>query len=381
MRSTGTTDEGEGTVLEKSGAETDEPKQHETPEESARAALRELQEGIASQGNEDAAHEDTGADDAGVGEAPKVVREAEAAQKPEAPEEIDPLDLEPPARLSPKERAIFNKLPKAFRPSVARMFKEHQASEVKRANEYANATRESRHVLEAVRPYYNANPELAESGITEGAFVAALVGAHQKLTNPKTAKQTIAKIAADSGHKIKFVNDDGEEIKEGGSQGSLSDISQHPNFIALQNQFHQLQSLVHGERASAAASPIVSEFEAVRCQKDSAGRFLYPEMHENSFWEQARPLISQLTGQGIPPGEALKRAHYSLTGRIPSTPANRPHPQNQNIQNRAVTAGISVRGRTAPPGNQIPNGIDVSKHETPEQSARIALEELRRGMI
>lgn len=367
------TDEGESPVLdnEATNKEVDnETEKDETPEESARIALRELQAEANTEGNTAAEESDT----SGTTEQPTQAKVDPAQPKKPEIEAVDPLDLEPPARLSAKEKALFNKFPKAFKPAVARMFKEHQSSHSKLQSEYNKAATEARHVVEAVRPYYTRTPELAAAGITESAFISALVGAHQKLTDPKTDKATISKLAADRGYKIKFVQQNGEEETESNPQ-PVANIADHPQFSALQNQIHQLTSMIQGERANAIAAPIEAEWESIRSQKDLSGRYLYPEMHDKAFWDEASPLITALTNKGVSHGDALKRVHYAITGRV-----IRPSATNNNQNSRANSAAISVRGRSAPPVTQHINGIEIGANETPEQSARIALEELRRGM-
>ena len=361
------TDEDESTVLEEAKAHNEGDKD-ETPEESTRLALKELQKGIKAKGDQIEENTDTSGAAEQTTEAPKSEEQTQ--------EVVDPLDFEPPARLTTKEKNIFNKLPKSFKPAVARMFKEHQAALTRSQTEYSRALNETRHILEAVRPYYTQTPELAEAGITESGLVAALIGAHQKLTNRETVKPTITKIAADMGLKVKFVDDDGNDIKDS-STPNFSNINQHPDFIALQNKLTQLTNAYESERANALAEPIVREFEAIRSQKDSSGRYLYPEMHQETFWEQARPLINQLVAQGLSHGEASKRAHFAITGRlVDSRPSS-----NNSAQNRAISAGVSVRGRTTPTVTQQLQTTEIGENETPEQSARIVLEELRRGMI
>lgn len=401
-----TTDETESTTLE-TDTETDtetETDDEETPEESARLALKELTEGTdeSSQGSEAQASEESGGSaqgQAGTNQKPKIVRDANgqpagaadpAAQGHEKPEESDPSDFEPPARLSPNEKAIFNKLPKAFRPAVARMFKEHQRNETKRATDYANATRaaqakeqEAGHIIQAIRPYYTSNPDFAANGITESQVVAALVGAHQKLTDPKRAKQALIDLAADCGYRVQLLNTDGT-VPDGDAGSNASDIRHNPEFRALQSKLDALTSSVEGERTRAAASPIEAEFRSIADQKDSAGNFLHPEMQVDNFWHQARPRISALVKSGYSYGDALCLAYTAMTGkeaRKPLQQQTQARPPASNPQNnRAVQAAVSVRGRAAPgSGSRVVESVDVGDDETPEQSAMIALQELRRG--
>jgi hypothetical protein len=355
-------------------ATTSEP-ENETVEQSIRAALKDIQEGK-DNGDQGEAGQETISDVSGKPE--ETVTQTKSAQ-PAQQQVVE--DYAVPNRLSPTEKELFNKLPKKFKPAVARMFKDHEALQTRTQQDFAKHTGEAKHIVEAVRPYYVSHPELAENGVTESAFIAALVGAHQKLTNPKTDKATIEQLARDRGYRIKFVREDGTEAA--GASGVSGDISNHPDFVALRNELNHVKSHISTQAIHEAARPILSEMQAVQAEKDSFGRFTYPELQDGGFIEFLRPRISELvrTQPGLSYGDALRKAVIEKREALGySGMTNQIRSQSSEITNRAVSAANTVRGRIAPVVKPAITNDEIPKNETPEQSARIALAQLQKGL-
>lgn len=352
--------------------EADEPTKDETPEESVRAALKEIEkeQNKGDQGEETAPEAEKPLTD--------VVSPDKALDKPEV--EAESQDFESPSRLTASERELFNKLPKKFKPAVTRMFRDHNAQFIKTQTELNKHVNEAKHVVEAVRPYYVSHPELAANGVTEGHLVAALIGAHQKLTDPKTDKQTLIALAADRGYRIQFVDETGEILSQNGANGNIhQNISNDPNFLALQESHNRLLSEIEQQRSQAAAAPIVAQWEAIKNEKDALGNFRYPKLLEEQTWEDMKPLVFALSKTGRSPSEILKSAYIALYGQPLGQLNQTGLIASNNPQNRAVTAGSSVRARTAPIMTASLSDKDVPKNETAEQSAWAAYEQLRRG--
>ena len=353
---------------------TPEP-ENETVEQSIRAALKDIQEGK-DNGDQSETGQETLPDVSGKPE------EAVTQTKPAQPAQQQVVeDHSAPNRLSPTEKELFNKLPKKFKPAVARMFKDHEALFTRTQQEYTRNSGEAKHIVEAVRPYYVSHPELAENGVTESAFIAALVGAHQKLTNPKTDKATIEQLARDRGYRIKFVGEDGTEAA--GAGGGSGDISNHPDVIALRNELNHVKNHLSTQAVHEAAKPILSEMQAVQAEKDSFGRFTYPELQDGGFIEFLRPRISELvrTQPGLSYGDALRKAVIEKREALGySSMTNQIRSQSSEINNRAVSAANTVRGRIAPAVRPAITNDEIPKNETPEQSARIALAQLQKGL-
>lgn len=346
----------------------EEVDEDESVEDSARAALKELQ----------AQKEQPNGDKNAQAPEPGKEASAKAPKNPESEAGLTLDDIEPPTGLTASEKTLFTKLPNEFKPAVARMFKEQRGKFTKTQQELQSHIQEARHVVEAVRPYYVSHPELAQSGITESSLVAALIGAHQKLTDSKTDRQEIERIAKSRGYNIKFVGEDGTE--ESFEQPA---IDNHPIVRTLQERVHGLEAELNRQSVDARVAPLLTEIQQVQQQRDESGRLLYPELSNPAFISSVKHLVSERRGQHpeLSLGEALKQEVWeyrkSLGYSPPSSQAKLPV---GNVNNRAVTAAVSARGRVAPQVSSASANESVPVNETPEQSARIALEELRRGI-
>ena len=368
-----TTEEDETTAILNDAKElaTEEIPEDETPEQSARAALKEIeQEAKKTRDTSTEASPDTATNTSGTGK-------EQQHQQQGANEQVAAADVAPPQRLSVLEKEIFNKMPKRLRVSVARMFRDHEAHFTKTQTEVQREYQESRGIREAVAPFAT---DFAERGFTLPQGIAALCAAQRKLTDPKTSKQTYLALGRDLG--INF-----EELLNGDSNKTQAnyDISSDPKFQALQSELNALKA----ERATALRSKeqqdieeTVQQFETVVNETDAAGRYKYPELHDGSVLKSLEPLVSGflMTIPNITPAQALKRAWHEYKG-IPMPTGNQQAPNQARLQAASrVVSPVSVRGRTAPSTNGTTQEVPIGKNETPEQSARIALEELMRGV-
>lgn len=288
------------------------------------------------------------------------------------------FDGKPPQRLSAAQKEAFNALPPQLKAGVASMFAEHERTFTAAMQEARRAEAESRGIIEAVNPFATS---WAERGFTVPAAVAALAAANEKLLNEKTRESTFLNLGND-------LQVDWERMAAlaRGEEKPAASVASHPEITALREELNALKSereQVRSKQLNESVQGIVSEMAAVRDEQDQFGRYLYPEMHEEGFFERAKPLVSALraTIPGLSYGEALKRAYSSITGRpagnsAQQSPARFPSQENQQ-QTRALSAAVSVRGRTAPQvtGMAMPDRIPDSVRET----TRMALEQLRRG--
>jgi len=294
-------------------------------------------------------------------------------------------DLPPPNRLSAEQKEHFNKLPAPLKKATHAMFQNVEAQFTKAMQEARGAQREAAHIVEAVRPYLLSHPELQEQGFTESKIVSGLLAAHQKLTNPKTALSTYADLGAQIGlskEKIAAILDIAK-----GNDASVVDIKQHPDFVSLQERFNTLESKIGGaERQSleAQVTSIVSEMEAVRDERNQAGQYLYPKLHDGQYLEQVKPLVSALVRAipGLSYGEALKRAYHQIEGttgnsiqatqpRLPTTPIGRTE--------RSAAAVASVRGRSAPAVSSAVNEPPAEALKDARSTVMWALQQHRQG--
>lgn len=372
------TDQVESEDNDEQGNETDE-----TQEESVRLALQDLQEGNGeSDGNQSETVEESSPENDGV------AQEQVAEPEKQSIDEIDPDDYKAPSRLTAREKKLFNKMPKEVRPAVARMFKEHQSNESRRQAEHSRVQKDSERMVEAVRPYYAKNTIFAEHGVTESGFVAMLVAGHQNMTSDEVMangekKDWVAlELAAKSrGYRIARVDETGKVV-DGTSSGKVVD----PEVLRLRNEVHSLKTesnSARDHRDNQAAASISSEWREIQAQNGPDGNAAYPELRTETFWKKASPFaINLIATEGIPAKEALRRAYVVITGKdfrqIQSQA--KPASNNSNNTNRAITANGSVRGNTSNAILSSQSHRAVGANESAEDSVRIALEELQRGI-
>lgn len=285
-------------------------------------------------------------------------------------------DIRPPERFSASHKEVFNKAPRELKEAINKMVHDHQAEFTRGQQQLSQAFMEVRSIHEAVQPYI---AKWGERGFTAPAAIAALAAAQEKLTDPKTSLETYIKLGEDLGHDVSALR---EGLGEGQSP-KMGDISQHPQFLALQSQLNEVKSLTNSwqeQQSEAAVSRITAEMAAVREEKDAYGRYKYPELHDDAFLDQVKPLVSALVGTspGVGYGEALKRAYYSVKGY----PGDSAQPIQTKLpnENRAITANVSVRGKSAPGTNgmTVPEAAKIPRSAA--DTVRMVYEQLKRGV-
>lgn len=321
-------------------------------------------------------------DDSGGEGEPQEQKAQEPAQKPaeEVKEEAQPEEaVVPPARFSAKEKELFNKLPQQLKPALMRMVKDHEGKLTRTLQEAQAAKREYEHIGQAVRPYLMQNPHLMEQGYTESRLVAELIGAHVALTNPETAIPTFVKL----GHQIGIDDNILQQIAEGGPRQSAG-ITGDPNYQALQQELNQLKSYQQQSQErerNQVVSQIASEMREVQNMTDAQGNYVYPHLHDAAFVERLKPLVSELvkSEQGLSYGDALKRAYIAATGTFPQPAQETSFPAQKQANGRAQAAAVSVRGKSAPRTPGTEQEIPPEALGSAQDSARWALNQLRRG--
>lgn len=311
-------------------------------------------------------------------------------EKPEAPPLEENRDLEAPASLSAKEKALFNKLPKELKPSVARLFKDAQGRFTRGQQDLANRVQqaafreqEASHLVQALQPLYTSNPELAKRGVTLSQFAASLGGTYANLTNPETDWDELKNIAASRGYRIAKVDDHGNALPD--SASARVNGYDHQQNQDLNDWRERVDNYLVAQEIKAASEPILNELRSVQQERDAAGNFVYPELQSRQFIQYAKQLVSAEIGKdpSLSYGNALRKVTEEARkqfGYSPSaTTAKLPSVNNQN--NRAVRAATTVRGGIAPP--TVASRIDSkpSKYEPMETSVRTAIERYKRGEI
>lgn len=282
-----------------------------------------------------------------------------------------------PNRLTLQQKEIFHQLPDELKRATHQMFRDFQAQHSQIVNKTTAAEREARGVSEAVRPYLLAHPELAAEGYTESRFVAGLVAAHQRLTDPKTQRQALAELCQQQGLRQEIVN----AILQDAPAAPQSQIATLPD--DAREAIEYVKRMRTAQQTQAAQS-ILSELESVQNEIGPDGRYAYPMLHDGAFLEQWKPLVSALA-RTLPYADAGREAYRILTrGDGNSAQVNQarlPAQQNPQMQ-RAQQAAVSVRGRSAPsvpPGANWLDEIPVEKLGSPRDTVRLALENMRRG--
>lgn len=363
----------------KKEAEKDDEPIAETPQESARKALEELQS--AKQSDGDSSQEAPNEKQQLEGQ----TNEPKKRGRPPLPKvDANDPEMRPPLRFDLQAKEAFNKAPPQVRKAIHKAVRDLEAMSTRATQEASKHANEARHIVEAVRPYLLAHPELAERGITESVFVSGLVAAHQKLISPETKEKTFIELAHSTGNAHLLRDDAGQ------SASSQPDIANHPVVQQLIEQNKRLQQMIEPgyNRAQQAqrseeerlVDSITAELSAVQNETDAYGNYVYPELHDEAFVKKWNPLVSALVGTaGKSYADAAKQAVLILRSKPEANQVNQAKSPARNI---AVSAASNIRGRSIS-GVAATNKLEtesIPRNESPAESAMRALEELRRGL-
>ncbi len=358
--------------------DTSEVAENETPEESVRKALEDISK---DKGNGGSSEEESKENDK-IADAPVAETTSEKkSQKQSAPAAYDP-DLIAPARFDLKGKEAFNRAPPEVKKEIHRSIRDLEAKMTEAATKTANIEKEWSWLADAVKPFAS---EFGKMGLTVPQGVVALLSAQEALTNPKTSLSAYLALGKDLGHDVSALEATANE-----GSGNI-DLSANSQFRALQEENKRLREIVEPiserdkqaqeQRDNAAIGQITEELNSVIHEVDASGRFVNPKLHDASFVEMWKPLVSAIARNDKTVKswkEAGKKAYDRLTGRSSSS-GNQATPSSRN--NRSVSSAITVRGRSSAPIMQgVVEESEVPANETPEQSARRALEDLRRGL-
>jgi len=339
----------EETVSDNTADDNNEPSDStESARQTVERVFKEAQEGkVDGDGSESA-------------EEPVSDKPAQAPQRAKDQREWDP-ELQPPERFKVDQKELFNRLPKGMKREVNRMVREHEQVFTRSQQQLSAARKEHDDIEAVIRPFVG---NWAERGISRSHAIAELVGAHEKLSSPdkNTRLEKMAWLCQncqiDPNELAQFAG--GGAVQRGGAQTADPRVQQlEQQIVRLQSEIAPIQSgyqrSVQQQHAQV-VNTITAELYAVKHETDVAGRYRYPELHDDGFLERTKPLVSSIVEgtPGISYGEALKRAHSALTGRSSgNSPLTRLPASDQNIQSRAVSAATSVRGRSAVPASGV----------------------------
>lgn len=386
--------EGEELIEPQDGeVESDEPQEVESAEESAREALRELQEQAKAAGGEG---EEEPEAEPGQGHDSEPVQEPVLAKENKSTkgkkiieaEELEPEPgTEPPLRFKAHEKEWFAKIQhKGLKRSINRSFSEMESLMTRTTQEAAKREKEAGSIIEAVRPYVD---QFTAINVPVAQGIAQLCLVQKKLTdtsNPKQQRETLLAIARDIG-----VDLNASEESQG---GEIPDISNHPVVRQLIEQNNRLQEMVEPiynqnkqtseARISEESAKILSELEGVQHEADAYGNYKRRELVEDAdFLERWKAQTKALNGTafGKTWADAGKNAYRILKGQAPMESSqlnqSRIPAANNNNKHRVASNVISVRGRSAPLSSTTREMVDVPSNETPLQSAMAALADLQ----
>lgn len=288
---------------------------------------------------------------------PKVVKEAKAKPVKDLTNDDDKYDpnLIVPDRLSPEAKAVFSKLPKELKRDVNRTLKDLEGITTRNIQQAQQVATQAKGIIDAVQPFA---ADWAKRHVSIPAGVGELCAMYQRLANPQTAAQEYLEL----GHKL-GVNFD--QLAQAVKTGQLPAVGQSQNNFSstelndLREEQKRLTSIIEQQQTSQAIAPIVAEMKAVQQEVDPAtGQLRYPELNDADYLRSLQPRVSELVGTipGLSHGEALVRANqerkqklFNMSPGVSVQPnQTRLSGANNQTQQRAISAAVTVRGRTTP---------------------------------
>lgn len=368
-----------------------EPEADETPHETARKIAHLLDSkkdnGQESEGTE--ASEKTARDSAPQnGQVSKQQRnQQQAAQNLEKQDgQVDP-DLAPPAIIQEHQKKIFAQLPDDLKREANRIFKTIQATGTRTQRQLAESLKHSEAIISNATRYIQDNGLVdpnTKQFYSPNQLFTELMQAHSAIN--RDPDRAIANMIINM-----KANPENIALYLQGKNPSGVDLRNDPNYSALQNEVNQLKNELSNYRQNfeyEKRQPTINEYSQVMNETDQAGNLLYPELHDQEFLDATGPIVAALLRTGRhTPGQALKQAWSTLTGRSHSQPSGiqqitQPQPRQINFQERARNAAISVRGRIPPAGSQRDPSDDLELDEIPDsptETARLLARRLAGG--
>lgn len=287
----------------------------------------------------------------------------EAAEEPSSTVNQSIDEVAAPERFSAAAKEAWSKTPAEVRKEFPKMIRDMQGHFTRKLQEVTGKQREAAGILEAIKPF---EKEWAARGVNRGQAVAALAyDYHLKVTDPK---RSIAETARRAGIDLFDLAEEvagGESGRSQGSQGHV-DISQHPQFIALQNQTQQLNNYIGQQRQAAVqadAKGIAEEIRSLRQERNPDGSQRFPAMNNPEFFKSVKPLVSNLRriSPGLSWAEAFRRAYFTLEGYPQGDSSNGNQAGLPPGNNQPKARPISVRGASAPgPGTfKLPDASEI----------------------
>lgn len=359
----------------------DEAVEPESAEESVKKAIEEIKR---KETDGDTGEEKEAAPEKPISEPVSKLEPKGKKQKEKAPEQTFDDDEPLPVELSPKEKALFKKIPdKEVKAGVIRALKHYQGTMTRHAQEFEAGKKEISSILETVKPYVD---QFTERNLTVAQGLGQLLVANKRLIdvdNPKGQIQEAARII--QGCRIDpdslYAALTGKSYEGTASSGANIDIENHPYVKKLEQKISSLTEMVapvHTERQKAtdeAFQDTYKQLEGVQLETDDSGDWLRPELAtDQSFLECWKPLVSRLVRtEKLSWRDAGVKAYSQLKGESFNKSSTTKFPAKNN-QNKAVSAAVSVRGRSAPLTNSKIDEEEIPSDETPVQSVMRAIQ-------
>ena len=350
---------------------------NETPEESARIALKELTERGES-GEKSEEEEETSEPNK------QEVKEEEVKETPEQLELEDDSSIAPPIGLKGRNKEWFNKIPqKSLKRNINELLHGMQASMTRATQAARAAETNANQFIETQKLFLD---EIAEGGFKNGAeHYRALALSQRQLIDPKTRDQKFKAIGESLGYDMSSV------VLSNGELNGHPDIANHPLIKQLVEESRQLkngiapilQSRQNGHNKI--VQDVTSELESVIYDSDEDGNYKHPKLQDGQFFNAWKQRVSAFYGTSLGKTyrEAGVNAYRVLDGKPPIHSETNPTriPTDGKTKERAASAARSVRGSSFVPSSTRSKEDEVNPNETAEESARIVYENLRRGIL
>jgi hypothetical protein len=269
-----------------------------------------------------------------------------------------------PSRWEAEEKELFYKLPKKIRAGIVKREKQVEAYFTRRAQEVAS---KERHVDDVVGVTNKYIAKWGRSGLTPAQAVSALASMQDRLTAPETQtrKEAFAELFVNSGLSA----DDFMDVIQGAGKTlpqQPAPVSQPQHLTQADIARQQYIDSMMQQQYRAQVNTAVSQIEAVRNERDAAGRFIFPKMHDQNFLEtQIKPLAMTMMQQqpSLNWGEAAKRAYLALDPSVASRLAEAPR------VTRRVSPTIRANGNPTPrvSAADVPDDLEAQLLQAWEQ--------------
>lgn len=306
-------------------------------------------------------------------EAEPVVEEVEEVEEEGEEEEVkQPAEtFDPPASWKAEEKEWFYSQPPEAQREFSRRGKDLD-NKIHEYNEKLSGYSQRYAALEeAIAPY---REHWHGQGMREDQAIMSLAAADKILNEDLVSGLDF--LAKQRGTTIQEV----AEVLANGHESTLPTPqvgnNQNTAYNGLQEQLQYLTSKVQEQEQAKereSQQQELSEIHELRDEKDLAGRFLRPEMHDEAFAkEQLIPMYQNLKAQqpNQSPKTLMEQAYRAITGKVVSSPSVGLSSNNNKIRSRNSVAARSVRGSAVATPKEAPQPVPDSVEETLLQEAR-----------